>query len=70
MNEYKLQAKEHYRKDFDGSTALFNACWKQYRAWLKGSINNPKCDYDVIDWLDKIAAEKVNNPRSVFYMYG
>ena len=68
--EYKLKPAKEYYKDFDGSPALFRACWNTYKGYLLGSIDSPKCDMDVTDWLETIASEKVNNPRSVFYIYG
>jgi hypothetical protein len=72
METYKLRTKNYYydltcRRD---SYRLFSACWSQYRAWLRGAIDSPTCDRDVLDWLDSIASEKVNNSRSKFYIYG
>ena len=55
---------------FDGSTRLFNACWRQYRQWLNGAIDDPINLDDVMQWLDTIASEKVNNPASSFYIHG
>jgi len=57
-------------KKFKGSGALFEACWHQYRTFLRGAIDDPKDFGDVMNWLDHIAAEKVNNPESKFYIYG
>jgi hypothetical protein len=67
---YSLKKKAYYWKKFDGSYRLFNACWDQYRRWLKGSIDDPWSDSDVMNWLDQIASEKVNNSKSVFYIHG
>ena len=67
---YTLQNPSHYAQSFDGSARLFRACWNQYRSWLRGAIDNPESDADVLDWLDQIASEKVNNPNSAFYIYG
>ena len=64
------QIKRVANNKFDGSTALFEACWRQYRGYLKGSIDDPKSMSDVMDWLDNIASEKVNNPNSRFYIHG
>ena len=69
-NGYELKKKQEYRKNFEGSDRLFNACWGQYIFWLQGAIDNPSCDYDVENWLDQIASEKVNDSRSSFYLYG
>jgi hypothetical protein len=57
-------------KRFEGSKRLFEACWKQYRNYVKSSIDNPESISDVMDWLNNIASEKVNNPNSQFYIYG
>lgn len=68
--KYTLKDKSYYRRQFDGSLALFTSCWNEYRRMLKGSIDDPTCDADVNDWLGNIASGKVNNPRSKFYIYG
>ena len=68
--KYTLKDKNYYRKEFDGSSRLFNACWRQYIGYLRVAIDDPTCDMDVDDWLENIASEKVNNSRSVFYIYG
>lgn len=70
MTHYTLDTASHYLATFDGSERLFRACWRQYIAFLRGSIDAPICDQDVADWLDSIAAEKVNDSRSAFYIYG
>ena len=72
MNGYKLQSATYYWDLCDdfGSWRLFCACWNQYKSYLHASIDNPKSDIDVIEWLETIADEKVNNPKSVFYIYG
>jgi len=62
--------KQAARKNFDGNETLFESCWRQYRQYLRGSINNPTCQDDVDQWLDSIASEKVNNPKSPFYIHG
>ncbi len=67
MNSYVLQPFSYYRPKFRGSLALKRACWRQY---LNGAIDDPTCDQDVMDWLENIASERVNNPKSRFYIYG
>ena len=67
---YTLQAPKHYRRKVRMSDRLYRACWTQYLRFLAGSIDDPTCDEDVMGWLDSIAADKVNNSRSVFYIYG
>ena len=66
---YQLKSAPVYRRTFHGSTELFTACWRQYRVFLRGDIDDPTCDDDVMDWLDALAAEKVNTPGR-FYIYG
>lgn len=70
MEPYTLKAPEYYARQFDGSRRLFRACWRWYRAALRGAIDNPQADRDVIMWLDARAQELVNNPRSSFYIHG
>lgn len=67
---YKLLGPTYYAKQFDGSWDLFASCWKQYRLWLNGAIDDPQSDAGVMGWLDQIAAEKVNNPRSRYFVTG
>ena len=65
-----LKIRKCAMKRFDGSENLFDACWREYRGYVRSAIDNPESISDVMDWLDRIAAEKVNNPKSSFYMYG
>ena len=58
------------RKRFDGSNELFDACWRQYRQYVNGGTDDPDDIDDVMEWLDGIASEKVNNPKSRFWIYG
>ena len=63
--------KKISRSFFDGSNDLFNSCWRQYcNAYSAGGIDEPTCQEDVNNLLDSIASEKVNNPKSEFYIYG
>ena len=55
---------------FDGSLRLFKSCWREYHALLAGGWDQPTMQLDVDQALDQIASEKVNNPRSSFYIYG
>lgn len=57
-------------KNFDGGAALFASCWRTYLGYLRGAIDYPSSQSDVDGWLEQIASEKVNNPRSKFYIYG
>ncbi len=71
MNNYTLKTMAYYRALCQrDSLRLFKACWRQYVGYLRSSIDDPTCDDDVLSWLDSIAAEKVNNSRSTFYLRG
>ena len=67
---YKMQPAAHYREKFDGSLALFKSCWKQYRRLLASDIDDPTSDDDVLGWLEELAAGRVNDGGSSFYIYG
>lgn len=58
------------RKRVGGSERLFNACWRQYRAYVNGATADPQNIDDVTGWINSIASEKVNDSRSTFYIYG
>lgn len=68
--QYILQPPRTYRYMVKMSDRLFRACWAHYRRLLANAIDFPNSDDDVVSWLDSIASEKVNNPRSTFYIYG
>jgi len=70
MYAYKMPPKRVFRDRFKGSDALFEACWRQYRQYLNGAIDDPTCDDDVMGWLESIASERVNSSSSRFYLYG
>jgi hypothetical protein len=63
------------RKDLRGlfpneSERLFNACYRQLLQWIRyGAIDTPDLE-SARDWMDQLMSEKVNNPRSSFYIYG
>jgi len=67
---YQLQPAAHYRTQFDGSAALFSSCWRQYRRLIASDIDDPQSDDDVFEWLEELAAARVNNSGSSFYIYG
>ena len=67
---YRLLPAAHYRTQFAGSPALFSACWREYRRLLSSDIDDPQSDSDVLDWLDGLAADRVNDSGSAFYIYG
>lgn len=55
---------------FDGTRRLFLSCWRTYLAYLNGDIDEPSDQNEVDSWLESIASEKVNDPKSSFYIYG
>ena len=67
---YRLLPAAHYRPRFDGSPALFTACWRKYRQLLSSHVDNPQCDSDVLDWLETLAGHRVNDGGSAFYIHG
>jgi hypothetical protein len=73
---YKLNKRDYYFKRYKceyghsfGSDAFRRACWRTYLGYLRGT-DDPQSDSDVLGWLENIASEKVNNPKSKFYIYG
>ena len=57
--------------DFDGSSDFFRACWSEYHRMISsGAIDGPKSIVDADGWIESIAAKKVNNPRSRYYIFG
>lgn len=63
--------KSEARKKFRGSNSLFNACWNQLNSWIRcGAVDMHESHDSTMEFLDAIAAEKVNNPKSKFYIYG
>jgi len=57
------------RKRLRSSDALFEACWRDYLYFVRNS-ETPDNINDVMRILDQIVSEKVNNPKSRFYIYG
>lgn len=52
------------------SSRLFQACYRQLLQWIRqGAIYMPDLD-EACNWMDLLISERVNNPRSQFYMYG
>ena len=56
-------SKKDFQRHFDGSTALFEYCWKKAIKIYCG-------DGDLQELLEYIATETVNNEKSKFYIYG
>ena len=63
--------KQELRAKFpDESDRLFDAAYRQLRTWIRrGAIDYPDLAA-ACDWIEQIMAERVNNPRSSFYLYG
>ena len=63
--------KEDYARGFDGSRDLFDTVWRKLRSYAKSSINlDWNNNKEVESWLETLASELVNNPKSRFYIYG
>lgn len=65
-NEYGLQRKCYFKKQFNGSNRLFEYCWKK----MLQDLQYLGCIDSISDALEAYAGEAVNNPRSSFYIYG
>jgi hypothetical protein len=61
-----ISRKNEAKKQFDGSNALFNYCWRKL---LRIEKENGIVE-DVNNYLDTLAAEEVNDSSSRFYIYG
>jgi uncharacterized protein (DUF427 family) len=61
-----IAKKRDYFGAFEGSERLFNACWNAYRK----AVREGNAIEDVSAFLDAMASDKVNDSKSVFYLYG
>jgi hypothetical protein len=59
--------KKQLRALFKGtSDRLFEACYRQLRQWMRDeTIDDPDLE-GAESWINQIASEKVNNPKSSF----
>jgi hypothetical protein len=62
--------KEDYWKSFEGSRDLFDECWKMLRREAKHTEIDFNENLDIEQRLKNFASDKVNDPRSRFYIYG
>ena len=64
--ELSRETRQNLRSAYpEDSDALFNAVWREVRSFARHS------DIADLDGLyDTIVSNKVNNPRSRFYMFG
>lgn len=65
---YYEKWEEYYGRSF-GSKALKRACWRKLLSYMRDGMeiySNP----EVFATLEAIAREKVNDPRSKFYITG
>jgi hypothetical protein len=62
--------KEDYWKSFEGSRDLFDECWKMLRCEAKHTEIDFNENLDIEQRLENFASDKVNDPRSRFYIYG
>ena len=62
--------KKKCKRIFNGSNALFVACWRKYLKYrFSLDIDTTNVD-EVSEVLETFAAEMVNNPKSKYYIYG
>ena len=71
-NAVFLLKEKIYLKHFKGnsSLALFKSAWAEYIGYLRGAIDDPEDESDIVNWLEQIISVKVNNPKSKYYIYG
>lgn len=62
--------KKEARKKFEGSNNLFDVCWKDMLSLIRDGMEEPESEEETMRVLDDIASQKVNSPRSKFYIYG
>jgi hypothetical protein len=74
VSTYQLMHRGYYRTLMarrGTSGSLFASCWRQYMEWRRqGAIDDPASDDEVLDFLDTLAAERVNDSASRYYIYG
>ncbi len=62
--EYK---KSNFRKTFEGSEGLFESCWGEFLSWFADTCNSV---YEIEECLDYLASQRVNDPKSKWYITG
>lgn len=68
INSPRSYSKGTCKGQFSGSERLFAACWRDLLRYRRHTEIDTQADAD--RWLDQIAGEKVNNPKSSFYIHG
>ena len=63
----KAKSKSDYWREFRGSRALFEHCWRKARRLRCLEIVG---DHDTGMWIDIYAGKAVNNERSRFWIHG
>ena len=58
-----------YRPRFQGSDRLFRHCWRRLRRHVSQGMDLLDSD-EVQEYLELLASDAVNNPRSSFYISG
>ena len=67
----RTEAKKIWTSEKMGSRRLFDSCWREFRIGeAQGGFDTPETGADCMEHLDYLAAYKVNNPRSSFYIRG
>ncbi len=62
--------KSSTQNGFDGSQSLYDACWREFERNMAMGAYDSMDQQRANQELDSIASEKVNNPKSKFYIYG
>jgi hypothetical protein len=68
VNSPGSYSKGTCKGQFAGSERLFEACWRELLRCRRHTEIDTQADAG--RWLDLFAAEKVNNPKSAFYLWG
>ena len=64
-------SRKDFERHFEGSQGLFNYCWRKWREYVRASGNGvTTAAEDVLMFLNDVASEQVNNPKSKYYLYG
>ena len=81
QDSYKIEKRGYYSQFFNAINlpysyeppeGFFNSCWREFVTLINNDIYYDRAsfrdDNDVMNVIEGIASDKVNNPRSQFYM--